>query len=144
MLFGNDNNGLAGIWTRGLRHAKATLYHLSYQPNIWTLTLCYLKLLNFSNIPKIKRGSKITDLNIRNVVNDDFNRIAGLAENCGPMSTMPNAVTIYSPNILRKLPLWLRTKPDHKNFRFFTWFYFSRKSRRKLHPSFVFSSWFEG
>jgi len=32
------------------------------------------------------------DLDIRNVVADDFMGIARLAENCEPMSTMPNAV----------------------------------------------------
>lgn len=54
------------------------------------------------------------DLNIRNAVADDFIGIAKLAENCGPMSTMPNAVYHLFTRHFKKTSFVVEDNANHK------------------------------
>lgn len=54
------------------------------------------------------------DLDIRNVVTDDFMGIARLAENCGHMSTMPNAVYHLFTRHFKKTSFVVEDNSNHK------------------------------
>jgi ribosomal protein S18 acetylase RimI-like enzyme len=54
------------------------------------------------------------DLDIRNVINNDFMEIAKLAENCSPMSTMPDAVYHLFTCYFKKTSFVVEDTADHK------------------------------
>jgi len=79
---------------------------------ISTLILCYLKLVLFIFI-FIRLGDKfLGDFKIRNVVEEDFNEISVVAENCSPMTNERKSIYHIFTKFFKKTSLVIEEGMD--------------------------------